>query len=129
MELVHGETGRERGRESIFFQKSEFRYKMNFFEKYYLHFRQIEQKQKNRFAYVNFFLYLCTRFGCIRIRQRLKWEKVHNPNFNSVEFDIIKSQAGLHSYRLSAKEWMEKTGRLELYPVLVAMVAHLRIRT
>lgn len=37
------------------------------------------------------------------------WEKVHNPNFNSVEFDIIKSQAGLHSYRLSAKEWMEKT--------------------
>ena len=57
------------------------------------------------------------------------WEKVHNPNFNSVEFDIIKSQAGLHSYRLSAKEWMEKTGRLELYPVLVAMVAHLRIRT
>ena len=38
------------------------------------------------------------------------WEKVHNPNFNSVEFDIIKSQAGLHNYRLSAKEWMEKTG-------------------
>ena len=26
------------------------------------------------------------------------WEKVHNPNFNSVEFDIIKSQAGLHSF-------------------------------
>ena len=37
------------------------------------------------------------------------WEKVHNPAFNSVEFDRIKSQAGLHNYRLSAKEWMEKT--------------------
>ena len=37
------------------------------------------------------------------------WEKVHNPNFNPVEFDIIKSQAGLHNFRLSAKEWMEKT--------------------
>ena len=37
------------------------------------------------------------------------WEKVYNPNFNCVEFDIIKSQAGLNSYRLSAKEWMEKT--------------------
>ena len=37
------------------------------------------------------------------------WEKVHNPDFNSVEFDRIKSQAGLHNYRLSAKEWMEKT--------------------
>lgn len=37
------------------------------------------------------------------------WEKVNNPNFNCAEFDIIKSQAGLNSYRLSAKEWMEKT--------------------
>jgi len=37
------------------------------------------------------------------------WEKVFNPNFNCVEFDIIKSKAGLNSYRLSAKEWMEKT--------------------
>ncbi len=40
------------------------------------------------------------------------WEKVHNPNFNCAEFDIIKSQAGLNSYRLSAKEWMEKTGAI-----------------
>ncbi len=37
------------------------------------------------------------------------WEKVHNPNFNCVEFDRIKSMAGLNSYRLSVKEWMEKT--------------------
>ena len=37
------------------------------------------------------------------------WEKVHNPDFNCAEFDIIKSQAGLNNYRLSAKEWMEKT--------------------
>ena len=37
------------------------------------------------------------------------WEKMYNPTFNYVEFDIIKSKAGLNSYRLSAKEWMEKT--------------------
>ena len=37
------------------------------------------------------------------------WEQLNNPNFNCVEFDIIKSQAGLNNYRLSAKEWMEKT--------------------
>ena len=37
------------------------------------------------------------------------WEKVHNANFNPVEFDIIKSQAGLHNFRLSVKEWTEKT--------------------
>ncbi len=40
------------------------------------------------------------------------WEKVHNPNFNCAEFDIIKSQAGLNSYRLSAKEWMQKTNAI-----------------
>ena len=40
------------------------------------------------------------------------WEKVNNPNFNCVEFDIIKSQAGLNSYRLSAKEWMTKTNAI-----------------
>ena len=40
------------------------------------------------------------------------WEKLNNPNFNYVEFDIIKSQAGLNSYRLSAKEWIEKTNAI-----------------
>lgn len=40
------------------------------------------------------------------------WEKVHNPNFNCVEFDIIKTQAGLNSFRLSSKEWMEKTNAI-----------------
>ncbi len=42
------------------------------------------------------------------------WEKVNNPTFNCAEFDIIKSQAGLNSYRLSVKEWMEKTGAIGL---------------
>lgn len=40
------------------------------------------------------------------------WEKLNNPNFNCVEFDIIKSQAGLNNYRLSAKEWMQKTNAI-----------------
>ncbi len=40
------------------------------------------------------------------------WEKLNNPAFNCVEFDIIKSQAGLNSYRLSAKEWMQKTNAI-----------------
>ena len=35
------------------------------------------------------------------------WEKLNNPNFNCAEFDIIKSQAGLNSYRLSAKEYFQ----------------------
>jgi len=40
------------------------------------------------------------------------WERVNNPKFNYGEFDIIKGKAGLNSYRLSAKEWMEKTGAI-----------------
>lgn len=40
------------------------------------------------------------------------WEKLNNPDFNCVEFDIIKNQAGLNSYRLSAKEWMQKTNAI-----------------
>lgn len=39
-------------------------------------------------------------------------EKLNNPNFNCAEFDIFKSMAGLNSYRLSAKEWMQKTNAI-----------------
>ena len=38
------------------------------------------------------------------------WEELHNPDFNYGEFAIIKSQAGLNSYKISVKEWVEKTG-------------------
>ena len=37
------------------------------------------------------------------------WERLHNPDFNSVEFDRIKTVAGLNNFRLSAKEWMART--------------------
>lgn len=42
------------------------------------------------------------------------WETVHNPGFNSGEFAIIRSQAGLNSYKLSVKEWVEKTNAIGL---------------
>ena len=40
------------------------------------------------------------------------WEKFYNPAFNYGEFAIIKSQAGLNSYKLSVKEWLEKTNAI-----------------
>jgi len=40
------------------------------------------------------------------------WESVYNPVFNYGEFAIIKSQAGLNSYKLSVKEWVEKTNAI-----------------
>ena len=42
------------------------------------------------------------------------WESVYNPDFNYGEFAIIKSQAGLNSYKISAKEWVEKTNAIGL---------------
>ena len=29
------------------------------------------------------------------------WKEIHNPNFNYGEFAIVKSQAGLNSYKIS----------------------------
>ncbi len=40
------------------------------------------------------------------------WEELHNPNFNYGEFAIIKSQAGLNSYKISVKEWTSKTNAI-----------------
>ena len=42
------------------------------------------------------------------------WESVNNPNFNYGEFAIIKSQAGLNNYKISVKEWVEKTNAIGL---------------
>ena len=42
------------------------------------------------------------------------WEKIHNPDFNYGEFAIIRNQAGLNSYKISVKEWVEKTRAIGL---------------
>ena len=43
------------------------------------------------------------------------WELMYNPNFKVVEFDHFKSEAGLHTFTLSAKEWIEKTSAIGIY--------------
>lgn len=43
------------------------------------------------------------------------WEIMYNPNFKVVEFDHFKSEAGLHTFTLSAKEWIEKTNAVGIY--------------
>lgn len=40
------------------------------------------------------------------------WKSLNNMNFNSVEFDRIKSEAGYNSFTLSPKKWVEKTGAI-----------------
>ncbi|MGM0579341.1 MAG: KilA-N domain-containing protein [Bacteroidota bacterium] len=42
------------------------------------------------------------------------WESINNSDFNYGEFAIIKSQVGLNSYKISVKEWVEKTNAIGL---------------
>ncbi|NOU48629.1 MAG: KilA-N domain-containing protein [Bacteroidales bacterium] len=40
------------------------------------------------------------------------WETMYNPNFEVVEFDHFKMEAGLPTFVLSPKQWAEKTGAI-----------------
>jgi len=37
------------------------------------------------------------------------WEVINNVNFNPIEFEGFRKQAGLNSFSLTAKQWIEKT--------------------
>ncbi|AWK41093.1 KilA-N domain-containing protein [Photorhabdus laumondii subsp. laumondii] len=44
------------------------------------------------------------------------WEQLYNPaNFKPLEFERFKSQAGLNSFSLSPKKWIDATGAIGLY--------------
>ena len=38
------------------------------------------------------------------------WERLNNPGFNPVEFDGFRKSAGLNSFALTPRQWIEKTG-------------------
>jgi hypothetical protein len=40
------------------------------------------------------------------------WEQINNPYFKVVEFDHLKSHAGLPNFVLSVSEWIEKTNSI-----------------
>lgn len=42
------------------------------------------------------------------------WERINNPGFNPIEFDGIRKQAGLNSFILTAKRWIDATGAIGL---------------
>lgn len=42
------------------------------------------------------------------------WEHLNNPDFKPIEFDGFRKQAGLNSFVLTAKQWIEKTGAIGL---------------
>lgn len=40
------------------------------------------------------------------------WEQLHNPEFNYLEFEAIKSEAGTNSFVLTPKRWIESTAAI-----------------
>ena len=40
------------------------------------------------------------------------WESLYNPDFNRVEFEAVRSQAGLNSFVLTPQKWIEATGAI-----------------
>jgi hypothetical protein len=42
------------------------------------------------------------------------WEQLNNPSFKVIEFDDFKKQAGLNSFTLTPKQWIEQTGAIGL---------------
>ncbi|MDP8205174.1 MAG: KilA-N domain-containing protein [Candidatus Electryonea clarkiae] len=42
------------------------------------------------------------------------WESVYNPDFNYGEFATIRNRAGLNNYKISVKEWVNKTRAIGL---------------
>ena len=43
------------------------------------------------------------------------WEQIYNSDFKVVEFDHFKAEAGLHTFVLSASEWIDKTNAIGLF--------------
>lgn len=40
------------------------------------------------------------------------WEQMHNPNFNYLEFEAIEKEAGLNSFVLTPKKWLQSTNSI-----------------
>lgn len=40
------------------------------------------------------------------------WEQLNNPHFKPAEFDGFRKQAGLNSFTITPKQWIEKTAAI-----------------
>jgi hypothetical protein len=43
------------------------------------------------------------------------WETLHNPDFKPVEFDTFRKQAGLNSFNLTPRKWIEATNAIGIF--------------
>lgn len=58
-------------------------------------------------------------YGWLRNRNTIEflgvWEQIYNPAFKPIEFERFRNQAGLNSFALSPKKWIEATGAVGIY--------------
>ena len=58
-------------------------------------------------------------YGWLRNRNTIEflgiWEQLYNPEFKPIEFDRFRAQAGLNSFALSPKKWIEATAAIGIY--------------
>jgi hypothetical protein len=58
-------------------------------------------------------------YGWLRNRNTVEflgiWEQLYNPNFNPLEFERFRSEAGLNSFSLSPSKWVQATGAIGIY--------------
>ena len=40
------------------------------------------------------------------------WEQIHNPDFKGLEFETFRNQAGLNSFSLTPRKWIEATNAI-----------------
>ena len=40
------------------------------------------------------------------------WEQIHNPDFKGIEFETFRTQAGLNSFTLTPRKWVEATAAI-----------------
>lgn len=40
------------------------------------------------------------------------WEQIHNPDFKGLEFETFRKEAGLNSFYLTPKKWIDATGAI-----------------
>ena len=43
------------------------------------------------------------------------WEKLHNPSFNHLEFEVVKNRTGLNSFAISVADWAESTSATGIF--------------
>ena len=40
------------------------------------------------------------------------WEELHNPDFNRVQFEAVRSEAGLNRFVMTPTKWIEQTNAI-----------------